>query len=230
MLAKIYNTLAILAIATVLALGGFIGLLYGTGRLTPERIETVVAVLRGELDDREAERFSEQPVQEEDAGPPAAGHAPAQTQPARSADRLWQASLERAARDVAARQELLDHALQHLLVQQEKLAQEQAAWGQQKRRDVEAIRDEGFKDEVRIVAKLSPKLAKEHVVRAWRKHKTDAVRLLRALDVGKSQRILEQFKTPEEIEIMHQLLEQLRLHGADQLAAGSGTSSGDARP
>ena len=71
---------------------------------------------------------------------------------------------------------------------------------------------------------------KEHVVRVWQKHQADAVRLLRAVGVSKGQRILEQFKTPEEIDTMHQLLEQLRLQGTEELTAGSGTTSGDARP
>jgi hypothetical protein len=227
-LAKLYNGLAILAIATTLAVGAFVGLLFGSERLTGQRIETIAAVLRGEYDDAAADAATTQPAEHGGAARPSGTRSAEQVRQALVGEQLRRAALERAARDVAARQELLDHAMQYLLTSQEQLEQDQAAWREKKRKETEALRDAGFQQELRLVSKLSPKLAKEHVVRSWQKHKADAVRLLQALSESKGQRILEQFKTPEEIDIMHQLLEQLRLQGTDEFAAGSGTTSGDA--
>jgi hypothetical protein len=228
MLAKLYNGLAILAIATTLAVGAFVGLSFGSGRLTGERIETIAAVLRGEYDDAAGDAATTQPVERDGAVRPSGTRSAEQVRQALVSGQLRRAALERAARDVAARQELLDHAMQHLLSRQEKFEQDRSAWTEQRRKETEALRDVGFQQELRLVGRLSPKLAKEHVIRSWQKHKADAVRLLRALNESKGQRILEQFKTPEEIDIMHQLLEQLRLQGTNELAAGSGTTSGDA--
>ncbi len=228
MLAKLYNGLVILAIATTLAVGAFVGLLFGSGRLTAERIETMAAVLRGEYDEDATDVTTTQPAEQDEAARPSGTRSAEQVRQALVSEQLRRASLERAARDVDARQELLGHAMQHLLSRQEKFEQDQAAWTERRRKETAALRDVGFQQELRLVGKLSPKLAKEHVIRSWQKHKADAVRLLRGLNESKGQRILEQFKTPEEIDIMHQLLEQLRLYGTDELAAGSGTTSGDA--
>jgi hypothetical protein len=228
MLAKLYHGLAILAIATTLAVGGFVGRLFGSGRLTAGRIETMAAVLRGEHDEVAADTTTTQPAEQDEVAQPSGRRSAEQVRQALVSEQLRRAALERAARDVEARQELLDHAMQHLLSRQEKFEQDQAAWVERKRKETDALRDAGFQQELRLVGKLSPKLAKEHVVRSWQKHQADAVRLLRALNESKGQRILEQFKTPEEIEIMHQLLEQLRLQETDELAAGSGRASGDA--
>jgi hypothetical protein len=229
-LGKLYNLLAIVAIASMLAVGGFAAFLFGSGRLNADRAETIAAVLRGELDERAAEVSSTQPAQDDEAEASEAAPSAEEVHKALVGNKLRRAALERAARDVAARQELLDHALQDLLTRQENLEQERVALNERRQKELEALRDQGFQDELRVVGKLSPRQAKEHLVRAWKKHPADAVRLLRALDVSKSQRILEQLKTPEETEIMHELLEQLRLQEANELADRSGRTAGDARP
>ena len=63
-MAKLYNGLAILAIATTLAVGAFVGLLFGSERLTGQRIETIAGVLRGEYDDAVADAATTQPAEQ----------------------------------------------------------------------------------------------------------------------------------------------------------------------
>ena len=65
MLAKLYNGLVILAIATTLAVGAFVGLLFGSGRLTTGRIETMAAVLRGEYDEDATDVSTTQPAEQD---------------------------------------------------------------------------------------------------------------------------------------------------------------------
>ena len=48
MLARLYNAVAILAIAHLLALGGAVGMLYSQGRLTTASLEQIRLILRGE--------------------------------------------------------------------------------------------------------------------------------------------------------------------------------------
>jgi len=228
-LTKLYHTLAIVALAGLLGLGGFVGYLFASGRLTPERIEKIAGVLRGEQAEEGAgQEITEAPA-EEPAEPPRV-RSDEEIRKARVSGQLRRASLERVERDVAARQELLDHAMQDLLVQQETLREQQDRWTARKRKERETQLDENFRREVQLVSKMSPKLAKEHVILTWNEHQADAIRLLVALDVSKAQRILEQFKAPDEIEIMHELLEQLRIHQTNELAAGSGRTAGDAAP
>ena len=90
--------------------------------------------------------------------------------------------------------------------------------------------DEGFKRELEYVGKLSPKQAKEHITRTWKKHPIDAVRLFMKLNTSKGKAVLEQFRTPEEIEIMHELLEQIRFQDMKKDALASGKTTGDASP
>lgn len=229
MISKLSNLLGVLSLATLLALGGFAGYLFGTGRLNSVRLERMAAVLRGEYDSpsdapasQPVAHAASQPVEQaEDAG------AAEQIRSQRLRDQLRQATLERAASDVAARQALLNQALQQLITAQETFEKDKQTWVAQRKKLTEGLKDEGFQRELAYVAKLAPKQAKEHVLRTWNKQKADAVRLFLALDPAKGQRILEQFKTAEELQTMHELLEQLRLADVDRFAQGSRKTAGE---
>lgn len=227
MMGKLFNLLAVFAVATLLASGGFVGYLFGAGRLNPARVETIAAVLRGELDHPQAaEQPASRPATQPAAAPPERTTRSAEEiRQARVRDQLRRATLERAASDLAARQALLDQTLQTLITMQEEFEKHKTEWAEQRKKMAAAAQDEGFQRELEYVAKLTPKLAKEHIVRTWRKHKADAVRLLMALEPGKGKSILEQMKSPDEVGIMHELLEQLRLQDAQGQAAESGTTA-----
>jgi len=229
LISKLSNLLGVLAVATLLALGGFAGYLFGTGRLNATRLERMAAVLRGEYDvppeppaTHPVVHAASQPAEDD-----AHAGAAEQIRTQRLRDQLRQATLERAASDVAARQALLNQALQQLIAAQENFEKDRQAWVAQRKKLSEGLKDEGFQRELAYVAKLAPKQAKEHVLRTWNKQKADAVRLFLALDPGKGQRILEQFKTAEELQIMHELLEQLRLADVERFAQGSRKTAGE---
>ena len=137
------------------------------------------------------------------------------------------ATLDRAADDAAARQALLDQALAHLVGLQERFQTEKAEWVRQKETLAADARDRGFQKELDYVKSLTSKQAKEHVVRTWRKNKADVVRLFMAIPTRKGKDIMGQLKTPTEMDLLHELLEQLRLQDVDGLAAESGRSLGD---
>lgn len=229
-MAKIYNLLAMCSIATLLATGGFAGFLFGTGRLNAGRIEKLAALLRGELDTPLGAAASQPTSTSAPAAPQRHGASADETRRQMVQEQLHRATLERAASDIAARQGLLNQAMQSLIKTQEDFEKSKAAWLAQQRKLSDAARDEGFKRELQYVEKLNPKLAKEHVLRTWKEQKADAVRLFAALAPAKGQRILEQFTSPDEINIMHELLEQLRLSGADQFTDGSGKTAAKPKP
>jgi hypothetical protein len=225
---KLYNLLAIVSMATVLATGGFCGYLGWSGRLSAERLETIAAVLRGEIDPN-SRSVTEQPTTapaKEASGTDAATEAKAD----RSERSLRSLRLERARRDIEARQRLLDQTLHMVMTKQEALTEQEAVAVTQTEKPETAEPDRGFEQELEYVSGLDPKQAKEHLVYEFKKHPADAVRLLSSLDVSRGKRILAQLKTPDELQIMSQLLEQLRLQNVDGYAKESGTTAGAASP
>lgn len=230
MFRKLYGFVATLALAAVLAGGGFAGYLRATGRLTGPRLEKTAAVLRGELDEAGAKT---------DTGGtdvmPAAAEVPRapteeEVRQLRRREHLEMLEAERAARDLEAQRRLLDQALQHVMQEHERLVTERTEFTKQREKIKEVARDEGFQKELEIVVNLQPRQAKEHVLRTWQKQPADAIRLLNALDEATVKRIFDQFRTPEELKIQTDLLEQIRLQGIDSYARTSGTADGSSAP
>ncbi len=227
MMSKLYNALALFCIALVMALSGMGAFLLTAGRLNATTLEAVAAAMRGESPPAApvvAAPAASQPATPHGHAAPAASGEALRSQ--RRADRVRSALVERAASDLAARQDLLDQSLQNLVKLQEELDSGRKAFEAQRAKQSDAGRDEGFARELEYVAKLSPKLAKEHVVRTFQKSKPDAVRLFMALETAQGQRILEQLKAPEEIELMHDLLEQIRVQDVT-VTPGSGTTESE---
>lgn len=140
---------------------------------------------------------------------------------------MQRAVLERSRRDVAAQRDLLNQSLQDVIARADQLERERKQWLSDRERLSNASREEGFEREVKIVSRLSPQVAKEHLLTTWHKQKADAVRLFTALSESAGKRILEQMKSPEERRIMSELLEHVRNQG-EPFAPRSGTTPGDA--
>lgn len=229
MLAKLYNLLSVLSIATLLAGGGFSAFLFGTGRLSAERVNKIGALMRGELDQVPESQPASQPATGEE---PVAARARSveEIQAARRQDRLHSHLLERATRDLEAQRRLLDQSLQYLLNEQEQFARQRADWTAEQKKDSGKAMDEAAQKQLELFAGLPPQQAKDHIVRLWNTNRPDALALVMQLDVGKTKRILAQMKTPEEQKILSELLEQLRTHGPTGAAPVSGKTVGDAAP
>ncbi|MEP0846848.1 MAG: hypothetical protein HRF50_08515 [Phycisphaerae bacterium] len=228
-MSKLYDVLAVLSVSTVLALVGVVGVMYGQGRLDSENVNKIAEILRGEDAAATSQPTASQPAEaaNEPKVPVAAGPTSRSTdelREQRSAERLRRAALERATEDLLAQKRLIDQALQELITREEALESEKSAWIEQQKKLREEIQDEGFERELQFVAKLAPKQAKEHVLRIWKKCPADAVRLFNALKVSTGQQILAQFKSAEELDILHELLEQIRRQEVERAAPRSGTT------
>ncbi|MBI5863248.1 MAG: hypothetical protein HZB38_01790 [Planctomycetes bacterium] len=227
MIRKLYGILAFVSLAAVLAGGGLAGYLFGAGKLNAARVERIASVLRGELD--EMPSAASQPASQPATQPTVARHQSAEEiRQRRHDDRIQRAVLGRASRDVAAQRDLLNQVMQDVIARTDELDRGRKAWADEKEKFSATARDEGFERELKYVSKLDPPLAKDHLLTTWKKQKADAVRLFSALPESAGKRILQQMKTPEERQIMSELLEQLRNQGADSLAPRSGTTSADA--
>ena len=216
MFGKLYHTAAVVSIAIVLAGGALLGLMYGTGKLTAEQVEAIAAVLRSDPNQPAETPEAEAAEEASDVEPTGKATSAEEIRQQRRDAQLRRALDERATRDRIAQRQLLEQAIQHLLTAEERFEQNQKQWEQERKRRRGAARDEGFEKELRIVSKLSPKLAKEHIIRKWKQSPDDAVRMLNALPESTSKRILGQMKTPEEIQITHELLERLSKEDVEQ--------------
>jgi hypothetical protein len=219
-IARIYHGLAVAALSLVLAQGGVAGFLAATGRLNGQRVSELVALMRGD-----APSQPPAPVREPAVAPDPQPSAPVARRPTaeevrqqRLAEHLARDLAERAGRDLAAQRELLMHAAQDLTLETERLDQARSEWLAQQGKLQQKARDDGFENELKLVAKLAPRQAKDHLVMTWKSHPADAVRLLQGLNPGRAQRILEQFKSPEEAQIMHELIVQLRERDIGRMA------------
>lgn len=223
----VYNILAILSVSTVLAGGGVLGVLYGQGRLSAGRMEQIAEILRdpqtGEMSDGLG--ATDEPWTAEAGNGDSLLRSAEELREQRRSDQLRRASLERAQQDLAAQRRLVDQALQELIVREEAFTRMQQEWLDRQKRLTDTLKDEGFEREVAYVSRLAPRQAKEHVIRIWRKSPADAVRLFNALRVSTGQQILAQFKTNEELNVLHELLEQIRMQDVDSGRPGSGTTA-----
>lgn len=212
MLTKLFNLLAVVSIGTLLAIGGIAGYLVGGGQLTPDRMRWMFEVARGDHD--------EKLTPEEMVDPNAAANAADETVILRErrtetlrdrirAKHLLDAQVERALKNVVARQELLDQAMLELINKQETLASSREDWQKQRKRLLNADQEAGFKEELDTVTNLEAAQAKSHLVMKYSKDPAEAVRLLRAMPMNKRKRLLAELKTPQELQLMHELLEQL---------------------
>lgn len=230
-MSRLFNSLAIVAISTVFASGGFLIYLVAGGTLTAARMDRIAAVLRGELD----QLPTSQPVGDAHAASQPASapvHATAdELRRIRTQERISAALAERYSRDLDAKRELLEKALANLITEQETFEKAKVEWKAAQDRMRQQNEDEGFRAEVDLVRKLPDAQAKEHVIATWKKHPADAVRLMKALGTSKSASVLKQFKTQEETQIVHELLEQLRSQDVDKLTPAAGTrAEQDASP
>jgi len=209
MLGKLYHIAAIACIAIVFAGGGLAGYMFAAGKLTPEQIDQIAAVVRDDVDEPEAAAVaSEDPNQASGSDENAAASAEELRRRQRE-DQLQRALGERAYRDRLAQRQLLDQSIQYLLTSEERFERNKKQWQREQQHRQAVTRDEGFDKELEIVKNLPPKIAKDHLIKTWLKSKADAVRLVNGLQKNTIKRILGQMKTPEEMQITHELLEQL---------------------
>jgi len=217
-MSKLLSAFGVIATATLLAAAGVLGFAFQTGRLNPDRMNLIVEVMRGEHDDLFAAEETD------DGAGDAADPVPTNKKSADAlieqfnARRLADAQLERAAANVAAMRQLLDAARADLVSAEEGFKQEKERWLAERRKLHEADKEEGFQREVTYMQNLPPMQAKSHLLQTWEKHPADAVRLIRAMPESKGKKVLSELKTEEELKVLHELLEQLRLIDVQEFA------------
>ncbi|MCP4248220.1 MAG: hypothetical protein GY778_14335 [bacterium] len=216
-LKKAYQVAALLAVAHLLGLGGVIGYLVATGKLTGERVQQMAEVLRGGPQAAAAE-----PV---DPGDPNA--APAQpdspvgrTQSNEELGR-YVADRRRAELDQQAAT-IRDYRLE-VTREREAFRREVAEWEDQWKRRQDQEQSEGFKKDLEIFSALKAKDAVHYLLQ---NSVEEVARMLQQMEPRKAKKIIEAAKTPAARKKMSEVLQAMREIGpepADALSNEKGS-------
>ena len=217
-LKKIYNLVALFALLNVMAIGGLLAYLAGTGKLTAERVEHVAAVLRGELPTPQTAEAQE------------VGDAPP---PTKSSDAIEREQLAEETNRIQAdrRRAVLDQqaataraALLQVTRAREALERERAEFDAQQRNRQNQEKSAGFQKELALLSNMKPKTALEYLLR---KPNEEAANILLLMDTRKAKRIIEGARAPLQKQRVGELLDLLsEIAPADNelLAATRGTN------
>lgn len=207
-LKRAYHAVALLALLHLFGVGGVLGYLAATGRLTGEQFGRVVDVLRGATPQSAvaaAETVEEvappgkstESIQQEQLAEKIARHR---------VDRRWAELDQQAATIAAARLEVIR--------QREALEREAEELDAQFKRRAKQEQSESFKKDLELFSSMKPKVAVDYMLR---KPPEDAARMLLLMDTRKAKRIIEAAKTPAQKRDMARILQMLR----DVAPAGS---------
>jgi hypothetical protein len=205
------NLFVATSIGTTVTLVVLLAMLWWKGALADDRVLEMLAALQG--------------IQ---PSPPATTGAldPAAEQP--SLEQLLEARL-RASLDLDLRESAIDKSLGDLRTLETALRTESARLDDWKRSfdqrltDLQkATTDASLLEVQRTLEAISPKQAKEQIVKMLEEPPTpqddpmeDVVRILKAMPLDKRKKILAEFKDPQEVEKLHEILREVRLGGSD---------------
>ncbi len=184
-----YHWIAALALLHLLALGGGVGYLFGTGRLDAQRVRAAVGVLCGEQ-----EQITNEPRASARAAPPA-NQVVASRQRGMVNDEIQRRNAERYRTQVEQRLKFVNAA--RLEVDRRREEFEAQAEKDRQARKLRAERESGagYAKEVEIIAALSPKTALEQIMTM---DDAEAARVMFQLDTRKVKKIIEAAKTDAE--------------------------------
>jgi hypothetical protein len=198
-------------IGTVISLVVIAGMMWWKGALTDERLYAMLAALQGIK-----------------APPPPKLTALDTGAEQPSYDQILNARL-RASLDLDLRESAIDKSLGDLRTIETSLKSESLrldSWKQsfdKRLADLQSAATETSLREVQqTLEAIAPKQSKDQVMKMLAEPKTanndpmeDVVRILKAMPLDKRKKILAEFKTPEEIEKLHEILRVIRIGGSD---------------
>ncbi len=201
---RAYHTVALFALLNVLAVGGLVGYLVGSGVLDVEKGRRLVSVMRGEDLTQTDTTPAEAPA---DATTEAstAGEAVAESQ---MDDEIMRREGERIKAELDQRLALNNSILLRVMTERERFQREQVEAARQQEASRKQRGEEGFKKQLAILEALSPKIAVQHLLAV--SDPDDAARILLQIDTRKAKKIVESAKSGDEIEKMKLILRRVR--------------------
>ena len=207
---KLYRAVALMALLNLLAVGGLFAYLIGGGKLTRERTEQIMSVLRGEQEE------APQPEAEEPEPVARSVRSADSMDREQTEDEIMRLRAER--RRAELRQQAAAVAAARLQVTREReaLERQQAEWTASRKERETKEQSQGFKKELDILSSLKPKVALGFLLA---KSKDDAASMLLTMETRKAKKIIESAKTPAQRNSISELLETMREISPDEARA-----------
>jgi hypothetical protein len=237
---SLWSIVSFLAVAHMLALLMFVGWLWQSNRLDAQRLSTVRELFAMTIPDaaRAADAAREAELAEAEAAlaeqrriaPPVSSAA--RINHMSQLEEIEQRTLRRIEQEKTALRDQLTAGLARLDEREVALQQEHEAWEQSIQTQRERRESEQFAKTVRQYEAVRPRQGKEMLMELIKDGEMlQAVAYLDAMNARASSRILGEFKTPEEIRLATELLEQLRMFGIpdDSQDASNAETFADAR-
>lgn len=217
----------LIVLAHLLVLIAGIGWLAATDRLNEDRIRQVIdtfsittaeeakQVAEAQRLEEEARKLAEDTarLQAVSAGPVSLSDRLAIGQ---TSDELAMHRLERLQNETSALRDQINRLKSLLSREKTKLADERAAFEKYKQDLAEATANEGFEQAVTMTEALDPKQVKSIIELKQREGKIDEmVDIIAAMQPRKASGVLREFKTPQDIPTLTDLLTRLRDRGVD---------------
>lgn len=212
---RAYDTVALFALLNVLAVGGLVGYLVGSGVLDVEKGRRLVSVMRGEDLTQTETTPAETPADAttEPTETPTAGEAVAESQ---MDIEIMRREGERIKAELDQRLALNNSILLRVMTERERFQREQEEAAKQQKASRKQRGEEGFKKQLAILEALNPKIAVQHLLAV--SDPDDAARILLEIDTRKAKKIVESAKSGDEIEKMKLILRRVREVAPEQSA------------
>lgn len=239
---RVWTVIAILAVANILALGGFIGWLKMSDRLNKDRVEqvrkTFARTVAQEVSDKVAEaqatKDAEKKKAEDErmAQPPETAGEKIAKQKLDEEQKLQ--AIQRKQQELESLRTSLMSELSKLEEQEKRLKADKEAFAAERARIAQTEGEKQFKDALATLEGQKPKDAKQ-VLKALidAKQKPQAVSYLAKMEEGKRSKVMAEF-VKDDAALAAELLEQLRTRGtvvpAKEAADGLNKRSAAAKP
>lgn len=214
-LGRMYETLALLAVANIVALIGVTGYFTMNGTLTVERLRAAVAALWGECKEIPLAAAKDQKENRAQSDTP--------SQAAVSVEELdmMQREAERLKTEIDQRMALANSIMLKVKTEREAFRQEKDAADKQQVADRAKFQNEGFQKQLQILTALAPKTALGHILAMNDPDK--AAQFLAAMEPLRAKKIIESAKRGEDSLRMKAIVQKMQdVGGRNELRAQAG--------
>jgi len=210
MLRRIYDTIALASLLTIVLLCGLAGYLAAKGNLTGQRLRAAFEALTSQP----AEGAASQP-----ASRPTAGPASEVLAAGRESEQVMLQRFELLKRQLENEKALLEAARIAFIREKEAFERAKKQWQQKQEQRLKELAKSGFQKELEYLSSISPKQA---LALLRQKQEAEAAQLLMAMETRKGKKIIESCKTDEERKWIGRILELIRQQDSVQAAALAG--------
>ena len=205
-LKRTYDYVALFALLHVVAALGVSTYVLSTGVLTPEKVQAIASVLRGDQGPEENAAPETDDLMDDETETDAAG-LPDIDQMAEGSE-LLRLEAQRIKAELDQRLTLNNNIMLRVTTMRDAFKKEQASAQAAAQETLEAQQTEGFRKQLSILEALSPKVAVEHLLNM--EDIDDAARVLLEMDTRKSKKIVEAAKGGQELQRMRTILRRVR--------------------